>query len=126
MNDNDRNVVNAMTQYGGGFVKALAEAARKADPTNLEAIKNAWPDYWVKYSGMVDTPPPSPRVFNVPVAFTFSGVFHIRANDEEGAVEAANEHVGLVLGGNIHSTLPDEDVNWEFPAHPDRAVGTPY
>lgn len=116
-----------MDQYGGSFVRALASAARLADPTNLAAIKEAWPHYWAKYAGMTaGADQPTPRVFHVPVSFTFSGVFHIRATDEEEAVEAANEHVGLTLGGNIHSTLSSEDVDWEFPAHPDRVVGTPY
>ena len=44
--------VKAMKTYGGGFVKALAEAASQADAINLQRIKNAWPEYWSKYSDM--------------------------------------------------------------------------
>jgi len=41
--------IEAMTKYGGSFVKALAEAARRADPQNLARIKTAWPEYWAEY-----------------------------------------------------------------------------
>ena len=41
-----------MKTYGGGFVKALAEAASQADAINLQKIKNAWPEYWAQYSKM--------------------------------------------------------------------------
>ena len=39
-----------MRKYGGSFVKALAEAALRADDDNLRRIKTAWPEYWAKYS----------------------------------------------------------------------------
>jgi len=38
-----------MEKYGGGFVKALGELARRADPANLTKIKDAWPEYWSEY-----------------------------------------------------------------------------
>lgn len=41
--------IQAMSKYGGSFVKALAEAARRADPANLAKIKKAWPEYWSEY-----------------------------------------------------------------------------
>ena len=41
--------IEAMAKYGGSFVKALAEAARRADPQNLARIKMAWPEYWAEY-----------------------------------------------------------------------------
>lgn len=41
--------IEAMTKYGGSFVKALAEAARHADPQNLGRIKIAWPEHWEEY-----------------------------------------------------------------------------
>ena len=41
--------IEAMTKYGGSFVKALAEVARRADPQNLARIKTAWPEYWTEY-----------------------------------------------------------------------------
>jgi hypothetical protein len=41
--------IEAMAKYGGSFVKALAEAARRADPQNLARVKTAWPEYWAEY-----------------------------------------------------------------------------
>jgi len=41
-----------MVKYGGGFVKSLAEAAMRADSDNLRRIKEAWPEYWEKYSAL--------------------------------------------------------------------------
>ncbi len=39
----------AMLKYGGSFVKALAELAVRADPTNLAKIKYTWSEYWEDY-----------------------------------------------------------------------------
>jgi hypothetical protein len=51
--DADKYVVaRAMSMYGGGFVKKLGELILLADPANLEKIKNAFPEYWEKYSNM--------------------------------------------------------------------------
>lgn len=41
--------IEAMEKYGGSFVKALAEAARHADPQNLAKIKTTWVEYWMEY-----------------------------------------------------------------------------
>ena len=30
---------------------------------------------------------------------------------------------GMVMGGNIHSTLPDEEINWAFSTHPEVRTG---
>ncbi len=49
----DDDVVDEMERTGGGFVRALAAAARKADRENLRRIKAAFPEYWVTYSERV-------------------------------------------------------------------------
>ena len=49
MNEQDFHTVEMMTKYGGSFVKALAELCHRADPINLQKIKDAWPDYWQAY-----------------------------------------------------------------------------
>ena len=41
--------LKAMSQYGGGFVKALSHAAMQADDDNIERIKKAFPEYWSDY-----------------------------------------------------------------------------
>lgn len=47
-------VANAMREYGGGFVKALAEAIVRADSENLEKLKGAFPDLFEKYGKMAE------------------------------------------------------------------------
>lgn len=41
------------------------------------------------------------------------------AEDHEEAKQMVSEDCGLVLGGNIHTILNDEDVDWNFGMHPD-------
>jgi len=41
--------IEAMSKYGGSFVKALAEMARHADRQNLTKIKMTWIEYWAEY-----------------------------------------------------------------------------
>ena len=45
----------------------------------------------------------------------------------ESREEARQEVIldcGMVMGGNIHSTLPDEEINWAFSTHPEVRMGT--
>jgi hypothetical protein len=44
--------MKAMKAYGGGFVKALADAMAQADHINLEKIRKAWPEYMAQYEAM--------------------------------------------------------------------------
>jgi hypothetical protein len=44
--------IEAMSKYGGSFVKALAEMARHADRQNLAKIKMTWIEYWTEYEKM--------------------------------------------------------------------------
>jgi hypothetical protein len=55
MSDDDREVVNAMADYGGDFVKALAVAMVRADAGNFQILKNAFPVYWNRYAERVAT-----------------------------------------------------------------------
>ncbi|MBA3006681.1 MAG: hypothetical protein KJ900_05195 [Proteobacteria bacterium] len=63
------------------------------------------------------------KTYSVPVTFSFSGVFLIRASSLTEAKELIDLHCGLVLGGDIHSTLDDESVEWDFPRHPNKKIG---
>jgi hypothetical protein len=54
MNDQDLKTVEAMEKYGGSFVVALAQAMRRADRTNLDKLKTAFPEYWTQYTQMAD------------------------------------------------------------------------
>ena len=48
----DKQVIEAMARYGGGFITALSVACSKADKNNLEIIKNAFSGHWDHYSNM--------------------------------------------------------------------------
>ena len=52
MSKEDLRTIDKMLEYGGSFVRALAEAARHADAVNLQKIKDTWPEYWQQYTDM--------------------------------------------------------------------------
>ena len=54
MSEEDLKVLDAMDEYGGSFVKALAKAARCADNVNLLKIKIAFADYWQTYTEVAE------------------------------------------------------------------------
>lgn len=51
--ENDFKTIEAMTVYGGSFVKRLAAAALVADSDNFARIKSAFPKLWNEYENMV-------------------------------------------------------------------------
>ncbi len=53
MKDNDYLILEAMSVYGGSFVKALAVAARMADNENYSKLKAAFPELWDSYAAFV-------------------------------------------------------------------------
>ena len=50
--EQDYWTLKAMSKFGGGFVKLLAELAHHADPINFQRIKATWPEYWSQYEKM--------------------------------------------------------------------------
>ncbi len=65
------------------------------------------------------------KKYKVKTKFVFEGEFIVTANNREEAQDNVVKHCGLVIGGDIHSTLMDEDIDWEFPVHPDKIVYKP-
>lgn len=61
MNEHDLKTVRAMRNYGGRFVKCLAEAAMAADADNLQRIKSAFPEYWTRYEQMAKADAQEPQ-----------------------------------------------------------------
>mgnify|MGYP001573801747 CR=1 FL=1 len=53
MDEEDLLIIEKMEQYGGSFVKALANAARHADTVNLAKIKMTFREYWEQYRKML-------------------------------------------------------------------------
>ena len=62
------------------------------------------------------------KEYKVKTKFVFEGEFYIKAENKEQAKEYVQKHCGLVLGGDIHTSLPDEICNWNFNVHPDKII----
>jgi hypothetical protein len=62
------------------------------------------------------------KKFRIPVVFSFMGEFFITAPSQTVAEKYVKEHCGLSIG-ELHSTLPEGDVDWNFDCHPARKVG---
>lgn len=56
--------------------------------------------------------------YDVRVRYAFEGTYTVVAEDHDEARQMVSEECGLVLGGNIHTILDDEDVDWKFGTHP--------
>lgn len=57
--------------------------------------------------------------FLVYTEYVFDGVFDVVAESKEEARQKILQDCGLVMGGSIHSTLPDDEINWAFDKYPD-------
>lgn len=55
--------------------------------------------------------------------FVFEGEFLVEADSRQEAKQLVLEDCGLVLGGNIHTNLDDDDVDWIFNTHPTTQIG---
>ena len=62
------------------------------------------------------------KVYRVRTQYIFDGVFDVVAESKEYARQKVLQHCELVVGGSIHSTLPDEEVNWAFNRHPNKRI----
>ena len=58
------------------------------------------------------------KIYRVRTQYIFEGVFEVLADNKEDARQKVLQDCGLVMSGNIHSTLPDEEVSWTFSTHP--------
>ena len=53
MTTQDLRIIDAMSQYGGSFAKAIANAAKVADSENYNKLKQAFPELWERYESFV-------------------------------------------------------------------------
>ena len=72
------------------------------------------------------------KVYSVQKQYIFKGVFDVVAESKEEARQKVLQNCGLVMGRSIHSTLPDEEINfssnalnnsWAFDRHPNKKIG---
>lgn len=62
------------------------------------------------------------KTFRVDMNFIFKGFFEVKAQNAEQAEEYVKKHCGLVIGGDIHSSLTDEEITWDFQVHPEKQI----
>jgi hypothetical protein len=62
------------------------------------------------------------KVYRVRTQYIFEGVFEVVAESKEDARQKVLQDCGLVMGGSIHSTLPDDEINWAFDIHPNKQI----
>lgn len=62
-------------------------------------------------------------IYRVKVKYVFTGTFDIETDSKADAKEQAEQHCGLVIGGNIHTSSPDV-IDWKFDVHPDKIIGS--
>ena len=62
------------------------------------------------------------KVYRARTQYIFEGVFDVVAESKEDARQKVLQDCGLVMGRGVHSTLPDEEINWDFDTHPEERV----
>ena len=62
------------------------------------------------------------KVYRVRTQYIFDGEFDVVAESKEDAQKKVLQNCGLVMGGNIHSTSPDDEINWAFDRHPNKRI----
>jgi len=62
------------------------------------------------------------QAYKVRTRFIFEGDFEVQADNKQQAEEYVGKHCGLVIGGNIHSTLPTDTIDWNFNVHPTKII----
>ena len=63
------------------------------------------------------------KVYRVRTRYIFEGVFEVVAESWKEARQKVIRDCGMVMGGNVYSTLPDEEINWAFSSHPKVRTG---
>ena len=62
------------------------------------------------------------KVYRVRTQYIFDGVFDVVAGSKEEARQKVLQNCGLVMGGSIHSTLSDDEINWAFDRHSNKRI----
>lgn len=69
-----------------------------------------------------DCPEPSKKDYQIKTKFIFEGTFTVKAESKQEARELVEKHCGLVIGGDIHTSLPSDEIDWNFSVHPQKIV----
>lgn len=64
------------------------------------------------------------KQYEVETKLVLKGKFYIKAVSKKQAKEFVEKHCGLVIAGyDIHCSLPDDDMNWNFNVYADKLIG---
>ena len=63
------------------------------------------------------------KVYRVRTRYIFEDVFEVVAESRKEARQKVIRDCGVVMGGNVHSTFPDEEINWAFSSHREVRTG---
>ena len=62
------------------------------------------------------------QIYRIRTQYIFEGMFEVVAESREDARQKVLQDCRLVMGGSIHSTLPDDEINWAFDRHPNKRI----
>ena len=62
------------------------------------------------------------KKYEIKTRFIFEGTFRVNAENIEDARKYIDQQCGLVMGGGIHTTLDDEDIDWDFDPHSQKKI----
>ena len=62
------------------------------------------------------------KVYRIRMQYIFEGVFELIAESKVDAQQKVLQNCGLVMGGSVHSTLPDDEINWAFDRHSNKRI----
>ena len=63
------------------------------------------------------------KTYSVTARYIFEGTFKVEAESREKAKDKILKHCGMVMGSGIQTTLPDNEIDWNFCNHPYKQVG---
>lgn len=61
-------------------------------------------------------------LFKANVTFTFKGDVQVYAEDKEQAFRLLQAKFEMINNGGIHTTIDSEEIDWDFPTHPDKKI----
>ena len=111
-------IVNAIT-LSANEEELRAAVKRIAEETELDkffAYGYGAHHFWLTHRRLSNM---KKRIYRVRTQYIFEGVFEVVAESREEARKKVIQDCGMVMGGSIHSTLPDEEINWAFSTHPE-------
>ena len=60
------------------------------------------------------------KTYTIPVSFVFKGEFYVKADSPSQALAFVDEHCGMTRHRGVHSSLPDELIDWSFSMHAEK------